>query len=211
MPVFGTLLGKWFPMIPEQLTEKLEHQKVWNQLAETFRQACLYRRQKRRQEATEILEKRLPPLIAHWSRIAPIEEGEKRRRLEEFFATEQRRIEDAWLIQNILLGQMRDVLIPSLCLQVTEEVRDLIDVRMKETMAGALETATNRLQENSTRLAEQQSRTMANTLCELTTVPATQSRPEEVPAFGDLPAIIDRMIDEELAQSALVHGGHVIV
>lgn len=205
------MLGKWFSMIPEQLTERLEHHKVWNQLAETFRQACLYRRQKRRQEATEILEKRLPPLIAQWSRIAPIDEREKRRQLEDFFATEQRRIEDAWLIQNMLLGQMRDVLIPSLCLQVTEEVRDLIDVRMKETMVGALETATTRLQENSTRLAEQQSRAMANTLCEMTNVPAAPIRPEDDPAFGDLPAIIDRLIDEEVAQSTLVHGGHVIV
>lgn len=39
------------------------------------------------------------------------------------FQSEQRRIDDAWLVQELMTARMNDHLIPAICMQVAQEVR----------------------------------------------------------------------------------------
>jgi len=176
-----------------------ERIRLWKRIGEDFRQACLLRREGKGEEATHILEKRLPEMIAAWARVCGLREPERRERLNDLFEQEQRRVDDIWLSQQIILRQMRDILIPSLCLQVAEEVRDIMELQM-EHITSAL-----------ARLSPPRGRTPVHPEPVLaggrgTIVKLPQVMPSErasTPSFEDLPAIIDELISRDLRETAL--------
>lgn len=170
--------------------QNADRSRLWKKVGEDFRRACLLRREGKQAEASDILDRQLPESIAAWAQVSGMREPERRERLNELFEREQNRVEDAWLTQQIILRQVRDILIPSLCLQVAEEVREVMELQVAE-------------------MSRQMART--ESIRGTTPVPAPSvralPRPEPVvlsavrpqPSFDDLPAIIDDLINAELS------------
>jgi hypothetical protein len=98
----------------------------WDKVVGDFRQVCLLRRQKRWREADTILKVELPRSIARWCASYPGDRDAKSARLDSMFELEQRRIDDAWLVQQLIVGQLSEEIIPAVCLQVRQEVRSVL-------------------------------------------------------------------------------------
>jgi len=98
----------------------------WDKVVGDFRQVCLLRRQNRLGEADAILKAELPRSIARWSASYPGDRDNKSARLDSMFELEQRRIDDAWLVQQLVATQLSEQIIPAVCLQVGQEVRSIL-------------------------------------------------------------------------------------
>lgn len=174
-----------------------DRQRLWKRIADDFRQACLLRREGKANEAAEILDKKLPETIAAWSRISGIRDVERRERLNDLFEREQRRVDDIWLSQQIVMRQMRDILIPSLCMQVAEEVREVMEFQA-EQLGEMLEKVSR---PPAPVPAPTSVRAGQPTPAESRIVPlpkiTTTERRAGVPSFDDLPLIIDELISNE--------------
>jgi hypothetical protein len=95
-----------------------------------FRQLCLFRRQKKWVESDTILKTELPRSIASWSESFQAEPSVKRSRLDAMFQTEQRRIDDAWLVQELMAARLNEQFLPAICTQVAQEVRSVVAEEM---------------------------------------------------------------------------------
>ena len=195
------------------VNQSAERERLWKKLSGEFRQACLLRRQGKQAESAEILDRLLPETIAAWARVSSLGESERRERLNRLFESEQNRVDDIWLSQQIILQQMREILIPSLCLQVAEEVREVMELQVSE-LSRKLEELESR--QSSTVVPAEQiesppqapapvpapAREESPRLISLPVIvpePPASRRPQ--PSFDDLPAIIDELINEELESS----------
>lgn len=98
----------------------------WDKVVSHFRQVCLLHREGRTTDSRRILAEELPRSIAIWSRGSGLDPTAKRMALERMFREEQRRIDDAWLVQKWVLDRMSEELIPVLCSRLAEEVRDAV-------------------------------------------------------------------------------------
>ena len=99
----------------------------WKKLVSDFRRICLLRHQKRRAEAEILLKNGLPGRIAAWSESFDAELEVKRKRLDDMFEAEQRRIEDAFLVQELVAARFNEQFVPLICEQVAQEIHALID------------------------------------------------------------------------------------
>lgn len=184
-----------------------DRNRLWRQIANDFRQACLFRREGKSTEADEILERRLPETIGAWSRVSGLSEPDRRERLSDLFEAEQKRIDDVWLTQQIILRQMQEVLIPSLCLQVAEEVREVMELQMEH-----VNEALGRLATTSVRTARPAGEREVATSSPMVRLP--QVAPAErraLPNFDDLPAIIDELVSQDIRESAFTARAAVLV
>ena len=172
-----------------------EARRLWKKITDEFRLACLHRRDGKTTETADILDKQLPADIAAWGRVSGLAEPERRRQLNEMFETEQRRVEDMWLSQQIILRQMRDILIPSLCLQVAEEVREIMEYQV-EQITRMLANSTSAV---TAAVDRQTGRTTAMGGARIVNLPSpTMDSAPALPKFSDLPAIIDDLIKRDL-------------
>lgn len=177
---------------------------LWKQLTEEFRQACLLRRQGEGARANTILDEELPPMIAAWSKASPSSEAAKREQLNLMFERERQRIEDAWLMQQMMMRQMRDVLIPSLCLQVAEEVREVVAIQIEE-LSHKLEEIKNPPEKKAPEIPAVPTIVPEPAAgSRIVTLPVRQPEISRVrPDFEDLPAIIDELINRDLGESTM--------
>lgn len=141
---------------------------------EEFRQLCLFRRQKKRIESETILKSDLPRSIASWSESVEADPGVKRSRLDAMFQTEKRRIEDAWLVQELMATRLNEQFIPAICTQVAREVRSVVAQEMTAQDRGLNTPA----------------RTASN-------VGASRARA----TFDDIPGVIDLVLAEDQARN----------
>jgi hypothetical protein len=169
-----------------------DRRRLWMRIGEDFRQACLLRREGKTVEAAEILEKKLPAAIANWARISGFNEADRKERLNDLFEMEQRRVDDIWLSHQIVMRQMRDILIPSLCLQVAEEVREVMELQIEHLTESLTRISTPAVP------AQPRQEPVAANLIKLPTVMPSERR--NTPNFDDLPVIIDELIADSLAQ-----------
>lgn len=177
-----------------------DRNRLWRRIGDDFRQACLLRREGKSEDATAILEKRLPETITAWARVCGLRETDRRERLNQLFEQEQKRVDDIWLSQQIILRQMRDILIPSLCLQVAEEVREVMELQMEQVNTAIANLSSAPGRRNVSPVAAPAG-TPASSMVNLPQVmPAERS---SVPNFDDLPAIIDELITRDLRGTAL--------
>lgn len=193
----GTGAAKLLSMnVPNASGERIQ---LWKRIGEDFRQACLLRREGKAEEATAILEKRLPETITAWARVCGLREPERRTRLSDLFEQEQKRVDDIWLSQQIILRQMRDILIPSLCLQVAEEVREVMELQMEHVTS-----ALARLSPPPAPAIAPPAPVAASVRGTIVKLPqAMPSERSATPRFEDLPAIIDELISRDLRETAL--------
>lgn len=184
-----------------------DRNRLWRQIANDFRQACLFRREGKSAEADEILERRLPETIGAWSRVSGLSEPDRRERLSDLFEAEQKRIDDVWLTQQIILRQMQEVLIPSLCLQVAEEVREVMELQMEH-----VNEALGRLATSSVRTARPAVEREVATRSPMVRLPqVTLAERRALPNFDDLPAIIDELVSQDIRDSAITARAAVLV
>lgn len=79
-----------------------EADRLWREIANHLREACILRRQGRHQAAATILERELPQLIRFWSAESALPAEEAKSRLNQLFADEQARVESHWIIARFL-------------------------------------------------------------------------------------------------------------
>lgn len=179
-----------------------ERKRLWKKIGDDFRQACLDRREGKAAEATEILEKKLPETISAWARVCGLRDGERRERLNELFETERRRVDDIWLSQQIIIRQMRDILIPSLCLQVAEEVREVMELQTEHLSEMLEKVSRPPVSVPGPAANPVERREPADPrIVPLPEVTLTERR--ALPNFDDLPLIIDELINRDLQSSAM--------
>lgn len=145
---------------------------------EEFRQLCLFRRQRKGSESEKILKTELPRSIASWSESFEGDPRAKRSRLDAMFQAEQRRIDDAWLVQELMATRLNEQFIPAICTQVAQEVRSVVCQEM---------AAQDRRWNTPSRSAS--------------TVGASPARV----AFDDIPGIIDVVLAEDRVRSHAAH------
>lgn len=95
----------------------------WDKVVADFRHLCLLRRHKKWIESDIVLNSDLPRSIADWAEVFQAEPSAKKSRLDAMFQSEQRRIDDAWFAADLVTTRLKDEIIPSICAQVTEQVR----------------------------------------------------------------------------------------
>ena len=100
----------------------------WERVVCDFRRLCVLRRQRRREESEALMRHELPRSIAEWSRQQPGDATAKKAQLDAMFNTEQRRVEDVWMMQDILSSKLVEDFVPVICSRVNEEVRKAISV-----------------------------------------------------------------------------------
>lgn len=79
---------------------------LWRVIEEAVREACLLRAESRAEEAAEILQHRLPPLIAEWSRTAGRSPDACRQALREMFARVQEQVTTATVCKRLVLRSL---------------------------------------------------------------------------------------------------------
>lgn len=142
----------------------------WERVVSDFRKLCVLRRQQRREESEALLRFELPRSIAEWSRQQPGDPQAKRAQLDAMFQSEQRRVEDAMLMQDLLSSRLVEDFLPVICSRVGEEVR--------KAMAVADIFARDQEADRQVAVAE--------------------AEPEKVP-FDDIPSILDLLLNEDQA------------
>lgn len=92
-----------------------------------FRQGLVFRRTGREDEAREILETVVPEEIRRWSEAdTTLRPDEKRAKLRDIFHRELGRVEDAFLVYELLAERIEQVIVPAICQQVIQEMRSLL-------------------------------------------------------------------------------------
>ena len=94
----------------------------WEKVVRDFRQLCLLRRQERIEESEAVMRQQLPTSIAEWSRNDAAEPDAKRARLDSMFQQEQRRMDDLWVMNELLSARLREEFLPVVCSSVCETV-----------------------------------------------------------------------------------------
>lgn len=101
----------------------LEMDLVWGQVVSNFRRVCLLKRQGRLEDAEALLAGLLTERIAQWSQETKQDAVSKRQSLHDMFVAEESRVEEAWQIQQIILGEIRASVATEIRAQIHEEVR----------------------------------------------------------------------------------------
>ncbi|MBM3822470.1 MAG: hypothetical protein FJ404_06240 [Verrucomicrobia bacterium] len=100
----------------------LENQS-WSRVVSLFRQACVLHREGKHQESRHIVEQDLRQSIATWTKFSGQEPGVKRSKLEQMFKEEQRRVDDAWMVQSLVVRQFSRHILPELSNRLVAEIR----------------------------------------------------------------------------------------
>ncbi|MBM3848069.1 MAG: hypothetical protein FJ405_17500 [Verrucomicrobia bacterium] len=95
------------------------HSLLWNQVVTDFRRVCLLKHQGRTAESDSLLQTQLPASIAAWSRDTDHDPILKKRQLQEMFLMEERRIEEAWAVRDLIFDDLKTALL--------EDVRQLLE------------------------------------------------------------------------------------
>lgn len=139
-----------------------------------FRRGLVLRRTGREEEAQEILESIVPEEIRRWSEAdTKLPPEEKKAKLRDIFHRELGRVEDAFLVYELLAERIEQVIVPALCQQVVHELRSTL----------------------SAQFTSQQSEPPADPLVEKLGKPLPRA-PQRV-SFDDVPGMIDMLLDRE--------------
>lgn len=157
---------------------------LWDKVVQDYRQLCILRRQGLAEESSRILRGELPASIAEWSERDPADGATKKRRLNEMFQQEQRRLDDVWFLQDIIEKRLRAELIPAISAKIGEGIR----VAMSE------QTANPAPIQPAPAPASQRPATPVRR----TENPAAPARP----VAGDIPSVIDLIFEHERRSGA---------
>jgi hypothetical protein len=89
-----------------QIAPSVRNGELWRVIEEAVREACLLRAEGRAEEAAEILQHRLPALIAEWSRTAGRSPDACRQTLREMFARVQEQVTTATACKRLVLRSL---------------------------------------------------------------------------------------------------------
>jgi len=142
----------------------------WEKVVRDFRQLCLLRRQERIVESEAMVRQQLPNSISEWSRNDSAEPGAKRARLDSMFQQEQRRMDDLWVMNELLSARLREDFLPEVCSSVCETV----GVELRRAGAG---------------------RDSGNASARWDARPVAAPAPLHRVAFDDIPSVIDQLLN----------------
>lgn len=148
----------------------------WDKVVRDFRQLCVLRRQERQTDADALLRQRLPQSIAEWSKHDADHAAAKKARLDSMFQQEQRRIEDAWLLKDLIGSSLTKEFLPVLCSSVCVTVGE----ELRKAGVGRDSDFTPALRE---------------------TRPPAEPAPRSRVAFDDIPSVIDLLLDHGYADT----------
>ena len=146
----------------------------WEKVVSGFRRVCMLRYQGRFQDSETILEVELPKKIADWSQKSRKHQVEKKAELENMFKSEQKKVKDAWAINECLLTQFNEEVIPTICQQVAQEVKSAVSAQFKQLKHS---------------IPDEESYSDSNSI--------ESNPPRNRILFDDIPSVIDRVIDEQ--------------
>ena len=106
--------------------EMQDPQLAWHQLAADYQQMCWLKRQGKHEDANRLLNAELPQKIAAWSRQEAKSAVEKKAALEQMFRTVQERVNDAYLLNEMLTNRWREELMPMLCGTVAGQIQKAV-------------------------------------------------------------------------------------
>ena len=106
---------------------------LWSRVVSSFRNACFLRHHNDLDESMRILNNSLPHAITSWSELDKELAKQKRLRLTKMFEEEEKRMEDAFVISDVLSSTLVDTLIPQLSEKIVNELSNRLDGNEKET------------------------------------------------------------------------------
>ncbi len=89
-----------------QIAPPVRHGELWRVIEDAVREACLLRAEGRPDEAAEILQHRLPPMIAEWSRTSGRTPDACRQSLRDMFARVQEQVTTATACKRLVLRSL---------------------------------------------------------------------------------------------------------
>lgn len=98
----------------------------WARVVDDFRRVCIARREERLDDANRLLREDLPRSIAEWSRESGSEGADKRAQLDRMFQHEQRRIDEAWVLHDLVSLRLTHEIVPAICARLGETVRETL-------------------------------------------------------------------------------------
>lgn len=105
---------------PETMTAA---DQAWEQVVRDFRHVCLLKREGKLAESERVLSQVLPASIASWSQLDPQDSLAKRMQLQAMFDSEQRRLDEAWALQQMVFSQLSGTVISELKQRLSDELR----------------------------------------------------------------------------------------
>jgi hypothetical protein len=151
-----------------------------------FRRGLVLRRIGRLEEAQEILELAVPIEVERWSEtVMGLRADEKKTTLREIFLRELGRVEDAFLVYELLTERIEQEIIPALCNQVAAQVNAVLSQYFAPVQDGGAEAEQAEMPEDTD---------------EVISPVATEKPPRRVPqqiSFDDIPGMIDMLLDRE--------------
>jgi len=100
---------------------ELDH--LWNRIITCFRKACQLRHQGQLDESMYLLEHNLPLTISQWSLEFTGTNEEKRTMLTNMFETEEQRIDNAFVMSEIVTNTLQKEIVP----QISQQIMDKLD------------------------------------------------------------------------------------
>lgn len=147
----------------------------WARVVGLFRKVCILHREGKHSESRRILEHDLRRGIAEWAKVSPKDAQTKRSKLEQMFGEEQRRVDDAWMVQSMILRQFSEQILPALSNRLVSELRTAMHpAAMPSSFAPAQPVAATSLLEDDAPL-----------------------EPESRVAFDDVAGMIDILLSSE--------------
>jgi hypothetical protein len=99
---------------------------VWDQIVNSFRQACILKQAGKLYESNHILRDELPQTIASWSRRNPLPSDRQAEALRHMFEVEQQRIRDLWKSQEAMAQCLTHKVLQTLSRVVGQEIKSLV-------------------------------------------------------------------------------------
>lgn len=116
-------MGKPTAVMDESKTEDL-----WEEIKGQFRIACILRKEGKLDEAVEVINSVLPPLLSQWTQANPKSSAQKRKLVEQMFHREMERVEDAWITYELVAKRLESQLTKALSAEIKEVKKHIFKI-----------------------------------------------------------------------------------
>ena len=83
---------------------------LWEEIKGQFRIACILRKEDKIDEAVEVINSVLPPMLSQWTEANPKSSEQKRKLIEQMFHQEMERVENAWITYELVATRLESQL-----------------------------------------------------------------------------------------------------
>lgn len=116
-------MGTLTALMDESKTEDL-----WEEIKGQFRIACILRKEDKIDEAVEVINSVLPPLLSQWTQANTKSSVQKRKLVEQMFHKEMERVEDAWITYELVSKRLESQLTKALSDEIKEVKKHIFKI-----------------------------------------------------------------------------------